>query len=164
MVHVPGAVLVIRGPEHEVYGPAYHALARRVGVSERVYCVGPVPSARVVEAARAGDIGLWTLLANVGLNFHYALGNKIFEYLAAGLPLLVADLPEARRLVQRYQVGLCFDPDSPASIAAVINRMVHEHGFWETCQAHIPLALQAMQADQEWARLVDVYRKLMRPR
>lgn len=163
MVDVPGAVLVIRGPEHDVYGPAYHALARRVGVSERVFCVGPVPSARVVDAARAGDIGLWTLLANVGLNFHYALGNKIFEYLAAGLPLLVADLPEARRLVQRYQVGLCFDPDSPASIATAINRMVYDNGFRETCHTHIPLALQAMQADQEWVKLVEVYRKLRRP-
>lgn len=162
MVHVSGAVLVIRGPEHDVYGPAYHALARQVGVRERVYCVGPVPSARVVDAARAGDIGLWTLLANVGLNFHYALGNKIFEYLAAGLPLLVADLPEAQRLVQHYQVGVCFDPDSPASIAAAINRMVHDHGFRETCQAHIPLALQAMQADQEWLKLVDVYRQIIR--
>jgi glycosyltransferase involved in cell wall biosynthesis len=164
MADVPGAVLVIRGPEHDVYGPAYQELARRVGVRERVYCLGPVPSDRVVEAARAGDLGLWTLLANVGLNFHYALGNKIFEYLAAGLPLLVADLPEARRLVQRYHVGLCFDPDSPASIAAAINRMVQDHGFREVCQANIPLALQAMQADQEWAKLVNLYRHLMRPR
>ena len=163
MAEVPEAVLVIRGPEHEIYGQVYHELARRVGVGERVYCVGPVPSARIVEEAKAGDVGLWTLLANVGLNFHYALGNKIFEYLAAGLPLLVADLPEARRLVEQYQVGLCFDPDSPASIGAAINRMVEDHSFRKACIANIPRAFQALRADQEWDKLVDIYRGLQAP-
>ena len=79
MADVPRAVLIVRGPGHEVYGPGYRELAQRVGVDERVYCLAPVPSARVVEEAKAGDLGLWTLLANVGLNFHYALGNKIFR-------------------------------------------------------------------------------------
>ena len=163
MADVPRAVLIVRGPGHEVYGPGYRELAQRVGVDERVYCLAPVPSARVVEEAKAGDLGLWTLLANVGLNFHYALGNKIFEYLAAGLPLLVADLPEARRLVERYQVGLCFDPGSPTSIATAINRMVEEPGFRAACQANIPCALQALRVDQEWDKLVGLYRGLMKP-
>jgi glycosyltransferase involved in cell wall biosynthesis len=160
MASVPRAVLILRGPGHDVYGAAYQALAQQVGIGDTVYCLAPVPSARVVEEAKAGDVGLWTLLANVGLNFHYALGNKIFEYLAAGLPLLVADLPEARRLVERYQVGLCFDPDSPTAIAAVINRMVEDQRFRETCKANIPRALDALRADQEWDKLVGVYRRL----
>ena len=158
---VPRAVLIMRGPEHEVYGPGrIRALAQRVGAGDKMYCLAPVPSARVVEEAKAGDVGLWTLLANVGLNFHYALGNKIFEYLAAGLPLLVADLPEARRLVEQYQVGLCFDPDSPTSIAGAINRMVADHRFREACKANIPPALHALRADQEWNKLVGVYWRL----
>jgi hypothetical protein len=41
---------------------------------------------------------------------------------------------------------------------------VQDHGFREACKANIPLALQAMKADQEWAKLVDMYRSLMRPR
>lgn len=161
MARVTGAVLVLRGPGYESYCQAYQELAQRVGASDSVYCLAPVPSARVVEAAQAGDIGLWTLLTNVGLNFHYALGNKIFEYLAAGLPLLVADLPEARQLVERYQVGLCFDPDSPASIAMAINRMVEDRDFREACQANIPHALQALRADQEWNKLVRLYQGLI---
>jgi glycosyltransferase involved in cell wall biosynthesis len=161
LASVPKAVLVIRGPEHEVYGPAYRALAQRLGIGKQVYCLEPVPSARVVEEARAGDIGVWTLLANVGLNFYLALGNKIFEYLAAGLPLLVADLPEARKLVEQYQVGVCFDPDSPASIAAALTRMVEDHCFRVACQANIPLALHALRADEEWDKLVRLYRELL---
>ena len=66
----------------------------------------------------------------------------------------MADLPEARRLVERYQVGLCFDPGSPTSIATAINRMVEEPGFRAACQANIPCALQALRVDQEWDKLV----------
>jgi glycosyltransferase involved in cell wall biosynthesis len=161
MASVRGAVLVIRGPGHEVYGPAYQGLAQRVGAGDRVYCLAPVPSERVVEEAKAADIGLWTLLANVGLNFYLALGNKLFEYLAAGLPLLVADLPEARRLIERYRIGMCFDPDSPTSIAAAINRMAENDHFWEACKANIPLALEDMRADREWEKVVHLYRGLL---
>jgi glycosyltransferase involved in cell wall biosynthesis len=119
-----------------------------------------VPAARVVAEARAADVGLWTLLANVGLNFKLALPNKVFEYLAAGVPLLAADLPEVRALVADYGVGACFDPDDPRSIAAGIERFVADPGFLADCRANITRAMKDLRADQEWNRLVELYRQL----
>jgi glycosyltransferase involved in cell wall biosynthesis len=160
MALVPGAALVLRGPGMHLYGRHYLDLAAQAGCRSRVFCLPPVPSADVVVEARAADFGLWTLLSDVGLNFRLALPNKIFEYLAAGLPLLVADLPEARRIVQRYGVGLCFDPDDPAAIAAAVNRLADDTAFRRVCQANIPRALDDMQADREWEKLVQLYQLL----
>ncbi|HEV3262027.1 MAG TPA: glycosyltransferase [Gemmataceae bacterium] len=161
MPMVRDAVFVIRGPGHETYATDYLKLARAMGAGDKVFCLGPVPSAEVVAEARAADVGAWTLLSNVGLNFKLALPNKVFEYLAAGLPVLAADLPEVRKLVQGYQVGLCFDPESPTSIAGAINQLVGDRSFWESCRANIPHALQDLRADREWDKLVGLYRGLM---
>src|SRR5262249_54974181 len=98
----------------------------------------------------------WTLLANVGLNFKFSLPNKVFEYLAAGVPLLGADLPEVRRLVDRYRVGLCFDPECPRSIADAINRFTDDD-FLRTCRANIAGALEDLRADREWDKLAELY-------
>jgi glycosyltransferase involved in cell wall biosynthesis len=160
MAHVPRGALVIRGPSVEAFSAGYLKLAADVGAGGRVFCLPAVPSARVVAEARAADIGLWTLLANVGLNFKYALPNKVFEYLAAGLPLLVADCPEVRRLVEQYGVGRCFDPDDPASIAAAINRFVQDDSFLRACRSNIAGALEDLCADREWDKLARLYRDL----
>ena len=101
---VPGVALVIRGAEVRHREPAYRHLARSVGAEDRVY-LDPVPSNRVVAEASTANAGIWAL-KDLCLNFRCALPNKLFEYLAAGIPLLAADLPEARRLVEGYRVGL----------------------------------------------------------
>jgi glycosyltransferase involved in cell wall biosynthesis len=84
----------------------------------------------------------------------------VFEYLAAGLPVLAADYPEVQRLVRRYEIGLSFDPYDPASIAAQVNRMIDEPGLVARLRANTPAALADMQADREWNKLVRVYHDL----
>lgn len=158
MAYVKNAAFVIRGPGIDAFGAGYKKLAEECGCGERVFWLPAVPSSDVVLEARAADLGIWTLLSNVGLNFKLALPNKVFEYLAAGVPLLVADLPEARKIVDRYQVGLAFDPEDPKAIAAAINRLADDPDALATCRANIPLALQAMAAEREWQKLVDIYR------
>jgi glycosyltransferase involved in cell wall biosynthesis len=125
-----------------------------------VFCLPAVPSTRVVVEARAADAGIWTLLSNVGLNFKLALPNKVFEYVAAGVPLLAADLPEVRRIVDAYQVGLCFDPDDPRDIADCMNRLVTDPGFLGRCRANLKKAQQELCGEKEWGKLVELYRTL----
>jgi glycosyltransferase involved in cell wall biosynthesis len=151
------AAFVIRGPGNEYYAEGYRRLARQVG-ADNVFCLPPVPSAQVVAQARAADFGLWTLLANVGLNFKFSLPNKVFEYLAAGLPVIAADLPEVRRILDTYQIGVCFEPDTPSSIAEAVNRIVEDDGFAEQCRINIVRALEDLRADKEWDKLVQLYR------
>lgn len=51
------------------------------------------------------------------LNHCLALPNKIFEYIQAGIPILVSDLPEMQRVVVDYGVGEVF-PDGDDQILA----------------------------------------------
>ena len=153
------ATLVIRGPGIEVYRKDYERLASALKLDGRVICLPSVPSEEVITAAVGANAGIWTL-PDLCKNFRYALPNKLFEYLAAGLPILVADYPEARRLVEHYQVGLTFDPYSPASIAAQINQLIDQPELYRHFAQNTRLALDDMQAEQEWQKLVVLYQNL----
>jgi len=159
LAHTPGCALLVRGPQMEKYERDYRAIAEVGGYSERLFLQGAVPSRDVVVAARGADAGIYTVLG-VGRNFIYALPNKIFEYLAAGLPVLVADYPEAKRVVEQHEVGLAFDPQAPLSIAAAINRLVEDGPLRERMTVNTALALAEMDAEREWSRLADSYRRL----
>lgn len=159
LAFAPLCTFVIRGPDIETYGPSYRAIATRAGTSDRLILAPPVPSQDVVAAARGADIGVWTL-PDLCKNFSFALPNKIFEYLASDLPLLVANYPEARRLACDYDVGLTFDPYDPRSIAEAINRFVENPDVLNRCRKNIPIALHKLDADAEWGKLVAIYTAL----
>lgn len=152
----PNVTFVIRGPSLDVFGDAYRELAARAGVADRVVLLPPVPSADVVDAANGADAGIWTL-PNLSKNFYYALPNKIFEYMAAGLPVLAANFPEARKMVEGNAIGLCFDPYDPKSIAAQIRKLSDDPEFAARCRAALPAAMARIEADKEWEKLPKIY-------
>lgn len=151
----PNIVFVIRGPSLDLFGDGYRKLAEEIGVGDRLHLLPPVKSADVVAASVGADVGIWTL-PNLSKNFYYALPNKIFEYLAAGLPLICANFPEARAIVERYDVGVTFDPYDPKSIADAMIKMT-DQAFRSGCASNVGIALTELQADREWDKLVALY-------
>lgn len=67
-----------------------------------------VPSDEVARYAAGADIGV-CLLENVSLSDYYSLPNKVFEYIAAGLPICVNDFPEQLEFVNSYNCGWILD-------------------------------------------------------
>lgn len=161
LAFAPRCTFVIRGPSLDLFGKEYQAIADRIGASDRLILEGPVPSSDVVAAARGADAGIWTLPA-LCRNFTYALPNKIFEYIASGLPTLVADYPEARRMVETHKVGLTFYPYDPKSIAKAINRLIDDPSLAQTCRDNTITALTTLNAKSEWEKLVTLYDDLPR--
>lgn len=156
--YAPQVTFVIRGPSLDIFGEGYVNLAKNCGVDRRVVLLPPVKSSDVVAAAIGADIGIWTL-PNLSKNFYYALPNKIFEYLFAGLPIICANFPEVQRIINKYKIGLTFDPYDPKSIAFALNQ-ISNYNFLMGCKQKIPDALNEMQAEKEWDKLIDLYKKL----
>jgi glycosyltransferase involved in cell wall biosynthesis len=162
LAQVPNAVLVIRGPSIEHYDAHYRATARAASVPDHQLIMLPaVPSTDVIAAAHGADVGIYTV-ADLCKSFTHALPNKVFEYMAAGLPLLVADYPEVRAVVRDHAVGLTFDPADTDSIASAIHQM-SDPATRATLANSIPAALTAMDASNEWAKLVAIYQALPCP-
>lgn len=87
-------------------------LVRYLGVASR--------DALLARAAQA-HLGVALMPASSSdVNLRYLAGasNKVFDYMAAGLPVLVSDLPEWRRLVAQPGFAHTCDPTSVDSIAA----------------------------------------------
>ena len=161
LAHAPECVLVIRGPSLDLFGPDYMALARRSGAEDRVILAPAVPSRDVVAAARGADAGIYTVAA-LCRNFIFALPNKVFEYLAADLPVLVAHYPETKRLITENGIGFVFNPNDTKSIADAINRLIRDEDFRVKCVANTRAALSKINAPMEWQKVVSLYDNLPR--
>lgn len=118
--HLPeDHVFVIRGPSVEAFSDEYRALAREVGVEERVFFLPPVAMDDVIAGAAGADCGI-VMLRNICKNFYFFYPNKLFEYALAGLPIAASDFPDVARFIRDERCGVTFDPDSPESIASAV--------------------------------------------
>ncbi len=120
-----GADLVLLGS-----GPLEPALARRIGVAgtgERVHLLAPVPPDQVVDYAASADVGVSPIVPSC-LNYRYSLPNKLFQYMAAGVPVVASDFPQVREVVRDSGCGLVVDTSRPADIAAAVNRILSDPG------------------------------------
>ena len=104
--------------------------ARRLGISHRVDLVGPLPRrGELLEYCRSSDIGLAVMpMEGQDINMRAMAGasNKAFDYLACGLALLVAELPDWKAMFVEPGYGLACVPDDPSSLERAL-RWLLEH-------------------------------------
>jgi glycosyltransferase involved in cell wall biosynthesis len=99
-----------------------HAAAAR-GVSERVRIAEPVQPDALVESLTEFDVGL-VITRPLTVNDELGLPNKFFEYLMAGLAVVVPRLPVLGTLADG--VGLTFTPGDPASLADALTALARD--------------------------------------
>ncbi|HUI31073.1 MAG TPA: glycosyltransferase family 4 protein [Candidatus Acidoferrales bacterium] len=72
---------------------------------------------------RASSIGI-LLLQPVSMNNIMGLPNKLFDYMAAGIPTVACNFPNIAEIVSRADCGVLVDPTDPAKIAAGVTFLI----------------------------------------
>lgn len=111
------------------YGPEearLRQLAASTSASARIHFIPPVEPDRVHSASSDAAVGV-TLLQDTCLNHRYALPNKLFDYVHAGVPVLASDLPEISRVVNGESLGMTVRPDDIDAIVRALETMLSDH-------------------------------------
>ncbi|HET8777902.1 MAG TPA: glycosyltransferase, partial [Candidatus Limnocylindria bacterium] len=131
------------------------------GSGERVHVLPPVASSEVIDVAASADIGVSPIVPSC-LNYRYSLPNKLFQYMAAGLPVVASDFPQVREVVEGAGCGVVVDTRRPAEIARAINDVLADP---DEARAMGERGRRAVQERFNWATsaqaLLDVYRRLV---
>ncbi len=94
-------------------------------LNDRVIFHGKVDASELYRYTPSADLGL-CLLENKGMSYYYALPNRIFDYLHAGIPVLASPFPEIKKIVETYNTGILTDNYSPDQLASLINKILKE--------------------------------------
>jgi glycogen(starch) synthase len=152
---IDGADFVFRGIGR--YGEVLKRLSVELSVEDRIAFADPVGVDELVSSAAESDIGLNPFIP-VCKNTEYALPNKFFEYLMAGLACASSDLVEIRDHTTRYDVGILFESLEPEAIAAQLNELVARPDLVAHYRAN---ALNAARDELHWEneenKLTDFY-------
>ncbi len=109
----PDAVLVVvgDGPER----PHLEEIVRRLGLQDEVRLLGWREHSTLPQYYLHAHAGLLPFLD--GSHVRITLANKLFDYMAAGLPVIASDLPPMRRIVEECGSGVLAAPGDPEALA-----------------------------------------------
>ncbi len=132
--------------------------ARRNGMESSVRFVGRVDFKDLPSYTQLATIGV-SLEENFGLNYRYALPNKLFDYIQAGKPVLVSDLPEMAAMVSHYGCGEIVYGRTPQLLAEQISNLLMDQKKLQTYSSNCSLAAQELCWEFEEQILLKLYQK-----
>lgn len=107
------------------YGDVYKELNKKViikNLEDKVKFLGRLAPNELQEITPLASIGI-SLEEDLGLNYRFALPNKIFDYIQAEIPVLISNLPEMKQIVSTYKVGEIVRERTPKTLAEQIKNL-----------------------------------------
>ena len=106
------------------------AASRRFGIESRVVFTGMVEPARVSTFLTDGDV---LVLPNVDIEpaVSYMSPLKLFEYMAAGRPIVASNLPSLREVLRDGENAVLVEPGSATALAAGLRRVLEDRALAE---------------------------------
>jgi len=127
---------------------------------KQVKYMGFVSRSEVIEIYKKSRVGLVTL--HPIINYLDALPVKMFEYMAAGIPVICSDFPLWKKIVEDNNCGLCTDPKNPESIAQCINQLLSDEEFSQKLGQNGKTAIiEKYNWDVEAKKLILLYQQLV---
>ena len=155
---LPGAHLVFLGSGMSRYARRLARLASERGIGDRAHFLVSAPLEELLRKTAEADVGV-TLLQDTCENHRLALPNKVFEYIAAGVPVVSSDLPELRDLVCTYQIGCTVDQTSEDAVVAGL-RDALEASRGTALRADVRAAAKTLSWVREQQTLIALYERL----
>lgn len=89
--------------------------------------------------------------------------NKMFEYMAAGVPIIASDFPLWREIILGSNCGVCIDPSDPGAISAAIDKFVGNKKLAEQMGQNGKRAvLDTYNWQMEEPKLIKLYQDLLK--
>lgn len=148
------AIIVFMG-----YGPLETIILQAQKEHDNIYFHDAVAPDVLLQYTSSADFGL-LFYENSCLNHYYCSPNKMFEYLMAELPVIVSNLYEMKRLVEKNHIGVVAKENSPQGLQTAIKEAVKLN------RDELQQNIQKVNATYNWQHqekvLIQLYKELIK--
>ncbi len=128
-------------------------LKRMAKDNPKVIFLDVMPQNELIKFCNDYDIGLFFMPPS-NMNEEYSLANKFFQYVQSRLALAVSPLPEMKRLVEAYDLGVVADNYDPKGMAEKLNRLTPEKIMYHKNKSHESAKELSAEANKEKFRKI----------
>ncbi len=139
-----------------VFQSKYEKLAEELGIKNRIHFLGNIDQGELINYTAGADIGI-ALIENISKSYYYALPNKLFEYIMAGLPVLISNLPQMKKVVSDYKVGKVVNLENSGEVEKVIKEFIENKEDLELYKQNTIVAADELNWQKEYKKVKHLF-------
>ncbi len=112
----------------------------------------------LIPKAASSHVGV-AITEPICLNFKLSVSNKLFEYVAAGLPVILSDIPEHRYLNDKYDFGLILPETTPHAFAQAVRKLYSDPELYRRLADNAVKLSQEVNWEKEFSKLIELERE-----
>jgi glycosyltransferase involved in cell wall biosynthesis len=136
-------------------------LVIKENLQNKVEFTGRLPLEELAKRTPQADLGL-SIEEDLGLNYRYALPNKLFDYIQAQVPVLITNLPEMAAIVNQYNIGEITNSLEPRHLAEKITDALNNQDKRKLWNTNLPLAAKELTWENEEKVIWEIFRGFCR--
>jgi len=113
-------------------------------------------------AAALGEVKAGLVILQPKERFFQSLPLKMFEYMAAGIPVIASDFPYWCSIIEKEKCGIAIDPENPEAVAGAMSFIIDNPAEAEAMGAR---GRAAVEIEYNWMReerkLLAIYETLL---
>lgn len=137
------------------------AMVKEHHLDAKVKFLDKMPFDQLMNYTRIADAGL-TLDKDTNINYRLSLPNKLFDYIHAGIPVLASFVPEVKKIVEQYNIGVVIENHDPRHIADKITFMFADNDRYATWKKNLITAARQLSWSVEEKKLLDITYEIFR--
>ncbi len=122
-----------------------------------IYFHDLVKPEEIMYYLRGGDVGILATWNKKNKSYWYALGNKFFEYIQAGIPVLATAQPEHIPILEKYECGVLVNPDNKGVFLEGFRKIISNYDYYK--QKTI-LAAVDLCWENDSTKLLNLYKEI----
>jgi len=142
------------GPTH-----TYASLLEKLEREGKLLILTHMSHKDVIRYLYMSDVGVCLVLP-IDKIHQMAFPRKLFEYMAAGLPVIGCNVPDIERVLRQEACGLIVDPYSPDNIAKAIVTLAKDKQLRQWMAENARQGAQRYQWGTEASKLLQLYSHL----
>lgn len=156
-VHV---ALITNAPMSNRYIRTLVATAEEGSCRDRLHFAPYVPADQIADYLASADLGVQGL--NHVPNHEMALPNKLFDYMHAGLPMIVSDVKAMADFVSELGIGEVYAAGDPVALARAAALVLADLERYTHVLRTDPELLATYSWERQEERLLEIYSRLLK--
>ncbi len=128
-----------------------------LGLVDRVELVGRVPQTRLPGLLQDVACACHPLPGDLSISARFTSPLKIFEYMGLGLPIVAADVPSIREVLQNNSNALLYAPGDAAALAAALLQVCNDPALARRLAAGAAASAAACSYEHRAEKLMDLF-------
>ncbi len=157
MAQAPNLRLLIVGGGSPSEEATLRARISELNLQQRVELAGRLPQPQIPARVQNAVCAVHPLPPKISISTRFTSPLKLFEYMAMGLPIVAADVPSAREVLQDGGNALLYSAGKPDALAAALGRLATDRELAARLSANALRGAAAYTYDARAQKLVGLF-------